>query len=78
MGSLQQLEQALQALYHHADPAVKEQANRWLEQWQQSADAWQVCNDALHNQAAGMELHYFAAQTLRTKVWARAWGVAVW
>lgn len=29
---------------------------------------WQVTNDILHNEAAGMEAHYFAAQTLRTKV----------
>lgn len=33
--------QALQALYH-GDPAVKDQANKWLESFQQSAEAWQV------------------------------------
>ena len=57
----------LQALYH-GDPAVKDQANKWLEQFQQSTEAWQVTNDILHNEGAGMEAHYFAAQTLRTKV----------
>lgn len=44
------------------------QANKWLEQFQQSAEAWQVTNDILHNASAGMEAHYFCAQTLRTKV----------
>ena len=62
-----QLQQALQALYH-GDPSVKEQANKWLEQFQQSTEAWQVTNDLLHNQGAGLEAHYFCAQTLRTKV----------
>ena len=39
--SAQELLSALNALYH-GEPSVKEQANRWLEQWQQSTDAWQV------------------------------------
>lgn len=64
---LPQLLSALQALYH-GDPGVKEQANRWLEAFQQSGDAWQVSHDILHAPSAGMEAHYFAAQTLRTKV----------
>lgn len=33
---------------------------------------FQVTNDILHNEGAGMEAHYFAAQTLRTKVGAPA------
>lgn len=65
--------EALNALYHHADPAVKDQANKWLEQWQQSPDAWQVCNDVLHSRDLGLEAHYFCAQTLRTKVWLPGW-----
>ena len=80
----QQLLQALQALYHGA-PDVKDQANKWLEQFQGSAEAWQVTNDLLHNAGAGMEAHYFCAQTLRTKVsgsgvwsqdgwWRSGWG----
>ncbi|PSC72289.1 transportin-3 isoform X1 [Micractinium conductrix] len=67
MSTTAQLLQALQALYH-GDPAVKDQANKWLEAFQQSTEAWQVTNDILHNETAGMEAHYFAAQTLRTKV----------
>ena len=76
MASAAQLQQALEALYHHADPAVKEQANTWLEGWQQSQEAWQVCNDVLHSAEAGMEVHYFAALTLRTKVGRRRGGGA--
>ena len=68
MASASQLQAAVAALYHNADPAVKDQANKWLEQWQQSQEAWQVCNDVLHNGEAGMEVHYFAALTLRSKV----------
>lgn len=63
-----QVSQALQALYHHTDSSVKEQASQWLEQWQQSPEAWQVSHDVLHSHDAGLEAHYFAAQTLRTKV----------
>ncbi|KAI3438282.1 hypothetical protein D9Q98_000717 [Chlorella vulgaris] len=67
MATQQQLLSALQALYH-GDPAVKDQANKWLEAFQQAIEAWQVSNDILHTPSAGMEAHYFAAQTLRTKV----------
>ena len=65
--SAQTLINALQALYH-GEPSIKEQADKWLEQFQQSTDAWQVCNDVLHNREVGLEAHYFCAQTLRTKV----------
>ena len=71
----QQLLQALQALYHGA-PDVKDQANKWLEQFQGSTEAWQVTNDILHNAGAGMEAHYFCAQTLRTKASEGCGGVA--
>ena len=59
---------AIAALYHNPDPKVKEQANRWLEQWQQTTQAWQIADAVLHDAAASMEALYFAAQTLRTKV----------
>lgn len=62
----EQLSSALQALYH-GSPEIKDQANHWLEQWQQSAEAWQVSLDVLAG-GAGMEAQYFCAQTLRTKV----------
>jgi hypothetical protein len=62
-----QLQAALQALYHHADASLKEQANKWLEQWQQSQEAWQGAVAVLQAPEAGLEAQYFAAQTLRTK-----------
>jgi transportin-3 len=64
----QQLEAALQTLYHHSDPSTKEQANRWLEAWQQSTEAWQGCHDVLQSATAGLEAQYFAASTLRNKI----------
>ena len=59
---------AIAALYQHPDPKVKEEANRWLEQWQQTVEAWSIADSVLHDPAASLEAHYFAAQTLRTKV----------
>lgn len=64
----EQLIAAIAALYHNPDPKVKEEANRWLEQWQQTVEAWQIADAVLHAAAASMEARYFAAQTLRTKV----------
>ena len=64
----EQLLAAIAALYHDPDPKVKEEANRWLEQWQQTVQAWQTADAVLHDAAASTEALYFAAQTLRTKV----------
>jgi len=63
-----QLQEVLQALYHNADPAARDGANSKLEQWQNSQEAWQVSHSVLQDDSAGLESHYFAAQTLRTKV----------
>ena len=68
MAQQQQLLAALHALYHHEDPTVKDQANKWLEQWQQTTEAWSVSDAVLHDPASNMEAQYFCAQTLRTKV----------
>ncbi len=59
---------ALNALYHSADLGVKEEADRFLEAWQQSTEAWGICDGILHDPSQNMEAQYFAAQTLRTKV----------
>ncbi|GFH21693.1 predicted protein, partial [Haematococcus lacustris] len=64
----QQLLAALHALYHHEDASVKDQANKWLEQWQQSVAAWSISDAVLHDTASSVEAQYFCAQTLRTKV----------
>ena len=66
--AVEQLHQALQALYHHTDSHVKDQGARWLEQWQQSVEAWNVSDSILHDSTSNMEAQYFCAQTLRTKV----------
>ena len=64
----QQLLAALNALYHDANPSVKDEADRWLEQWQASASAWSVADRLLHDSSSTLETQYFCAQTLRTKV----------
>jgi transportin-3 len=64
----QDLLNALHALYHNEDPAVKEQANKWLEQWQATQQAWSISDGVLHDPNSTMEAQYFCAQTLRTKV----------
>lgn len=58
---------ALNALYHHNDSAVKDQASRWLEQWQQTPEAWSISDQLLHNPSSNLEQQVFASQTLRTK-----------
>lgn len=34
--------EAVQALYHHPDPEIRKSADRWLEDFQYTMDAWQV------------------------------------
>lgn len=34
--------EALQALYHHPDPSIRNAANQWLDEFQHTMDAWQV------------------------------------
>ena len=36
------VKEALNALYHHPDDAVRMQADRWLQEFQRTIDAWQV------------------------------------
>lgn len=36
------VKEALNALYHHPDDAVRMQADRWLQEFQRTLDAWQV------------------------------------
>lgn len=59
--------QAVSALLQHGDPRSRQQANTWLEQWQQTPEAWTVAADVLQNNHS-IDAQYFAAQTLRTKV----------
>lgn len=59
--------QAVTALLQHSDPGSRQRANSWLEQWQQTPEAWTVAVDVLQN-SRSIDAQYFAAQTLRTKV----------
>jgi hypothetical protein len=36
------VKEALNALYHHPDDTVRMQADRWLQDFQRTLDAWQV------------------------------------
>ena len=36
------VKEALNALYHHPDDAFRMQADRWLQDFQRTLDAWQV------------------------------------
>jgi len=68
--SLAELQSAVYALYHDGDASSRENANIWLQTWQKTEGAWEVCCDVLrqnHSQR-NLETCYFAAQTLRTKV----------
>jgi transportin-3 len=59
--------QAVSALLQNSDPASRQRANHWLEQWQQTPEAWTVATGVLQH-GSGIDAQYFAAQTLRTKV----------
>lgn len=66
--AMEQLLQALQALYTHSDPATTKQANDWLTSFQQSQVAWSVCDQLLNHGEAPTAARIFAAQTMRSKV----------
>jgi transportin-3 len=34
--------EAVQALYHHPDPSIRNAANQWLDEFQHTMEAWQV------------------------------------
>ena len=36
------VKEALNALYHHPDDTLRMQADRWLQDFQRTLDAWQV------------------------------------
>jgi hypothetical protein len=67
---------AVSALFHGDDPAVKAQADRWLEHWQQTSEAWSVADAILHNPSSSMEAQHFCAQTLKTKASSIGGGMA--
>ncbi|KAI8543531.1 hypothetical protein RHMOL_Rhmol08G0225800 [Rhododendron molle] len=62
------VKEALNALYHHPDDAVRMQADRWLQEFQRTIDAWQVSDNLLHDSSSNQETLIFCSQTLRSKV----------
>ncbi|CAI0399063.1 unnamed protein product [Linum tenue] len=62
------VKEALNALYHHPDDAVRMEADRWLQSFQRTLDAWQVADNLLHDATSNMETLIFCSQTLRSKV----------
>ncbi|GMQ10376.1 hypothetical protein CsSME_00053399 [Camellia sinensis var. sinensis] len=62
------VKEALNALYHHPDDAVRMQADRWLQDFQRTIDAWQVSDNLLHDASSNQETLIFCSQTLRSKV----------
>ncbi|CAK9092789.1 Transportin-3 (Importin-12) (Imp12) (Transportin-SR) (TRN-SR) [Durusdinium trenchii] len=65
---MEQVVNALQALYATSDPQTKKQADDWLTKFQQTPAAWQVSDTLLSQADAPMQFRFFAAQTMRTKV----------
>lgn len=59
---------ALNALYHHPDDTVRMQADRFLQNFQRTLDAWQVADNLLHDPSSNLETLIFCSQTLRSKV----------
>ncbi|KGN63628.1 transportin MOS14 [Cucumis sativus] len=62
------VKEALNALYHHPDDAFRMQADRWLQDFQRTLDAWQVADNLLHEPTSNLETLIFCSQTLRSKV----------
>lgn len=64
----EQVAAAFQALFHSDDQNVRNEANKWLDAWQQTADAWSISDRVLHDPNSPQDLQQFCAQTLKTKV----------
>ncbi|XP_023333907.1 transportin-3 isoform X1 [Eurytemora carolleeae] len=59
--------EAIKSLYNNPNHTLKEEAGRWLQQYQNSVYAWTV-SDQLLQRKLDVETCYFAAQTLRSKI----------
>lgn len=62
------VKEALNALYHHPDDSIRLQADRWLQEFQRTLDAWQVADNLLHDSSSNLETLIFCSQTLKSKV----------
>ncbi|CDK27682.1 unnamed protein product [Kuraishia capsulata CBS 1993] len=67
--TLNQVNNALQALYSNVDSSVKKEASDFLQNFQRSQEAWSIVFPVLQNDdPSALQLRIFAAQTLRSKV----------
>lgn len=68
MASCQDVANAVEAMLHATDENVRKSYTEQLERWQTTPEAWTMSDFLLHDRQCKMEVHYFAAQTLRRKV----------
>lgn len=66
--AIQAVMQALNTLYTDPNNQAKASANRWLQDFQQTSEAWQTANSLLLASELPLEPRLFAAQTFRTKI----------
>lgn len=66
--AIQAVMQALNTLYTDPDNQAKASANAWLQNFQQTSEAWQTANSLLLASELPVEPRLFAAQTFRTKI----------
>ncbi len=66
--AIQAVMQALNTLYTDPDNNAKASANTWLQNFQQTSEAWQTANALLLASELPLEPRLFAAQTFRTKI----------
>lgn len=60
--------EALRVLYHDTDNSRKKLANKWLEEWRESYEAWGTSEALLHEENVPEEAKLFCAQTIKIKV----------
>eukprot|EP00752_Nemacystus_decipiens_P010447 g9307.t1 len=58
---------ALNAVYNGSGPSHKE-ADRWLQEFQRSQEAWSVSDFMLSMESAELNVTFFAAQTIHAKI----------
>jgi Importin-beta N-terminal domain len=68
MASSQDISNAVEYMLHSTDETVRKTYAEQLERWQNTREAWSMSDHFLHDRQCKMEVHYFAAQTLRRKV----------
>lgn len=66
--AIQAVMQALNTLYTDPNNQAKASANTWLQDFQQTSEAWQTANSLLLASELPLEPRLFAAQTFRTKI----------